>query len=70
MLEMATFLPRDAVNVKLSEKHELGGQILHAARFVKFLPGREWAEVELEKEHAGGTKRLNVPVEIIAKAEK
>lgn len=60
------FLKGQQVTVRLTEKHELAGDLLdHPAKFVRTLPGQDWAEVELEEEHAGGKKSLHVPLEAI-----
>jgi hypothetical protein len=63
---MSNFKRGDKVTVNLTAKHELEGDLQpHAATFVRQLPGQDWAEVELEQEHAGGTKKLSVPLEAI-----
>lgn len=69
---METFLHGDAVTVRLSEVHALARgltEIKHAAKFLRRLPD-EWAEVELETEHAGGVKTLSVPLALVEKTEK
>jgi len=58
----------DAVKVRLTEKHELGGDVEHAAKFLRAHSDGEWCDVELEKEHAGGVKRLSVPLSQIVAA--
>ena len=56
----------DTVTVRLTADHELEGDLqAHSAKFVRTLPGQEWAEVQLESEHAGGTKTLHVPLDAI-----
>lgn len=69
------FKPGDAVTVQLDEKLEKVGTISYPAKFVSYHPNPDWCTVELEKQHAGGTKILNVPLHIVApvvekKAEK
>jgi hypothetical protein len=61
-----TFKRGDSVTVHLTAKHEIEGDLKkHAAKFIRRLPGQDWAEVELQEEHAGGTKTLHVPLDAI-----
>lgn len=56
----------DKVRVRLTVDHKLAGDCeLHQATFIGRLHGQDWAQVELEKEHAGGTKILHVPLDAI-----
>jgi hypothetical protein len=64
----------DSVTVNLTAEHELpdgdGAKLhAHAAKFIRRLPGQDWAEVELQEEHAGGTKTLHVPLDAIEAAQ-
>jgi hypothetical protein len=58
------------VRVMLTEDHQLEGeQIEHEAKFLgRHIVDNEWAEVELDKEHAGGVRRLSVPLSRIVGA--
>lgn len=60
----------EAVIVRLSETHELtdDNAVDHKAKFVQQNDDK-WAIVELEQEHAGGTKMLTVPMDAIVKAQ-
>jgi hypothetical protein len=61
-----TFKRGDSVTVRITAEHELEGDLRdHSAKFIRVLPGQDWAEVELQEEHGGGTKKLNVPLESI-----
>ena len=61
-----TFKRGDSVTVRLAAEHELSGDLqAHPAKFIRILPGQDWAEVQLQEEHAGGTKTLNVPLDQI-----
>lgn len=65
---MAVIRFGDRITVRLSEAHEIGGNQLHPGKFVRFHHGNTgWADVELDQEHAGGVRRLSVPVECIEK---
>ena len=60
----------DSVTLRLTADHELEGEMQsHAAKFIRRLPGQDWAEVELQEEHAGGTKTLHVPLDAIEEAQ-
>ena len=62
---MEDFKKGQEVTVFLDKEHSLGpGESAdHKAKFVAYhLNDRQWADVDLETEHAGGTKRLSVPV--------
>jgi hypothetical protein len=60
----------DTVTVRLTAEHELEGDLqAHSAKFIRTLPGQDWAEVQLEEEHAGGTKTLHVPLDAIEAAQ-
>lgn len=62
---MDEFKNGQEVIVFLDKEHSLGSgeSADHKAKFVAYhLNDRQWADVELETEHAGGTKRLSVPV--------
>jgi hypothetical protein len=62
-----TFKRGDTVTVRLTADHELEGDLQpHSAKFIRTLPGQDWAEVQLESEHAGGVKTLHVPLEAIS----
>ncbi len=61
-----TFKRGDTVTVLLTADHELEGDLQsHSAKFIRTLPGQDWAEVQLEKEHAGGVNTLHVPLDAI-----
>jgi hypothetical protein len=65
-----TFKRGDTVTVRLTADHELEGDLQpHSAKFIRVLPGQDWAEVQLESEHAGGTKTLHVPLDAIEAAQ-
>src|SRR5579872_2402427 len=51
---MAEKLKRgDKVTVRLSRKHTLEGEhVDHAAKFLRYHPDGEWADVELERHHS------------------
>jgi len=68
---MATKLKRgDSVTVRLTGDHQIEGDLqAYPAKFVRTLPGQDWAEVQLEEEHAGGTKTLHVPLDAIEAIE-
>jgi len=55
--------PGDRVSVLLTEKHELQGEDLmpHSAKFLRRHATGDWVDVELDREHAGGTTVLSVP---------
>src|SRR5580704_13956184 len=65
---MAEKLERgDKVKVRLSKSHTLDGEIVeHAAKFVRYHPDGEWADVELDRAHSTDNGRkiftLSVPV--------
>jgi hypothetical protein len=61
-----TFKRGDSVTVRLTADHEIEGDLVaHSAKFIRTLPGQDWAEVQLETKHAGGTKALLVPLDVI-----
>lgn len=63
---MKIFERGDRVSVRLSHAYEPGGAGAYPAEFVAYhAASREWAEVKLEEEHAGGVRTLHVPVEAI-----
>lgn len=67
------FKPGDKITVQLSEKLEIGGDILFSAKFVAYHPNSDWCTVELEdllenQIAGGGIKILNVPLHIVARA--
>jgi hypothetical protein len=54
------------VIVRLSRAHEIEGDPFdHPAKFVGYHPGGDWVDIELEREHAGGTKKLSVPASFV-----
>lgn len=66
------FKPGQDVKVFLTEKHTLHADEItdehnaHAAKFVAYhLTNADWADVDLEEDHAGGMKRLSVPVSVL-----
>lgn len=68
------FQSGNRVTVYLTEKHELqrrfdeaGDAVEHEAIFLRLHPDKEWADVLLDKEHAGGTRLLSVPVSVLKK---
>ena len=66
----AKFKRGDSVILRLTADHELEGDLqAHSAKFIRVLPGQDWAEVQLESEHAGGTKTLHVPLDAIEAAQ-
>jgi hypothetical protein len=57
------------ITVRLTDDHQLeGDHIDHAAQFLRMHADGEWADVELQKEHAGGVRRLSVPLSQIVAA--
>lgn len=71
-----TFKRGQKIHVLLDAKYAIGpgsvgniDVVRHPATFVRLQPGGEWVDVELETEHAGGVKRLSVPVSEIEAAE-
>ena len=65
-----TFKRGDTVTLQLTADHELEGDLQdHSARFIRVLPGQDWAEVQLTVEHAGGVKTLHVPLDTIEAAQ-
>lgn len=56
------------VTVHLDEKHSTDGEsAMHKAKFLGYhLTDPRWADVELEKEHAGKTRTLSVPISLIS----
>jgi hypothetical protein len=65
-----TFKRGDTVTVRLTAQHEIEGDLQsHTAKFIRTLPGQDWAEVQLENEHAGGVKTLHVPLDAIEAAQ-
>lgn len=63
---MDEFKNGQQVAVVLSEKHQLSeNTVEHKAKFLGYHLDHQWADVELETEHDGGTKRLSVPVSVL-----
>lgn len=64
---MANFKKGQEVVALMGENHliDTDDVVEHKAQFLSYHPGGAWADIELEKEHAGGTKRLSVPVSIL-----
>jgi hypothetical protein len=55
--------PGQPITVMLTEDHKIEGDTMeHQAKFVRLHGDGEWCDVDLEKEHAGGVKRLSVPL--------
>lgn len=66
MSDAKTFRKGDRVVARLSADLEHGGDLPHPGLFVQYhLTDRAWAEIELDEEHAGGTRKLQVPVEAL-----
>lgn len=66
---MDEFKKGQGVTVLLDKEHSTEGESVdHKAKFIGYHLDRQWADVELEAEHAGGTKRLSVPVSILKAA--
>jgi hypothetical protein len=68
-----TFGLGERITVLLTADHEMPTAsekepVKHAAKFIRFHAGNsEWADVELDEPHAGGTVKLAVPVSAISK---
>jgi hypothetical protein len=68
---MTTFKKGDRVVARLTGELEHGGDLAHPGRFLRYHPGdREWAEIELDEEHAGDTRTLHVPVECLERSDE
>jgi len=66
---MQNFKTGQRVKVLLDETHKLvDDPIEHDATFVRLHIDEKWADVDLEKEHAGGKRRLSVPLSAIKAA--
>lgn len=65
---MNTFKKGERVNVLLDETHNMvDDPIKHPATFVGEHADGKWADVDLDTEHTGKTRRLSVPLSIISK---
>src|SRR5690349_1391516 len=66
---MDEFKKGQVVIALLTEKHSLetdpSDLVKHKAKFLGYHLDRQWADVELEKEHDGGTTRLSLPVSVL-----
>ena len=67
---MDEFKKGQKVLALLDEKHstDSGVSVDHKAKFLRYHLDRQWADVELEAQHAGGSKLLSVPVSLLMKA--